>query len=258
MDDHICPITLEPIAVYGITCVGSLYEYDAISDWLQDHDTDPVTNLLLPTCFVVKFMDTPAAATKKGVDMRESLMGWCPSIRLILDNGIKKLHDHLYDLRTSVIDNPDFVQFASSFSLDEYANTGKDRAYMSRLKGKLWPENRPLDTGYGLQFLHFKNVTLSGKSFKSELFDFAVFENCTFISCQFGRASFTGTTFINTLFKKCTIAYGEESMFYKATGNIKISGTIRCEFYDWKGATSFEEVEKIFKQRFFEGIVSVV
>ena len=39
----------------GLTCIGSIYEYNLIVQWLKDHDTDPMTNLILPTKFVRKF-----------------------------------------------------------------------------------------------------------------------------------------------------------------------------------------------------------
>ncbi len=50
----ICPITLEPIKVGGLTHFGNLYEYRAISDWLAGHDTDPITGEKLPTRYVTK------------------------------------------------------------------------------------------------------------------------------------------------------------------------------------------------------------
>lgn len=38
--------TLSPISVIGMTCFGSIYEYDAIYKWFENNDTDPLTNRL--------------------------------------------------------------------------------------------------------------------------------------------------------------------------------------------------------------------
>jgi hypothetical protein len=43
----ICPITMCSIETAGILESGSVFEYSAISHWLIDHDTDPLTNLRL-------------------------------------------------------------------------------------------------------------------------------------------------------------------------------------------------------------------
>ena len=50
-----CPITLEPIKQIGITVGGNVYEYDAIKKWLNNHNTDPISNELLPSNFVINF-----------------------------------------------------------------------------------------------------------------------------------------------------------------------------------------------------------
>eukprot|EP01091_Cochliopodium_minus_P009962 TRINITY_DN2572_c0_g1_i1.p1 TRINITY_DN2572_c0_g1~~TRINITY_DN2572_c0_g1_i1.p1 ORF type:complete len:241 (-),score=45.10 TRINITY_DN2572_c0_g1_i1:7-729(-) len=42
-----CPITLDFIEEPAILPDGTVYEYQVICDWLQKHDTDPLTNLLL-------------------------------------------------------------------------------------------------------------------------------------------------------------------------------------------------------------------
>lgn len=44
-----CPITKVQIVNFTMTCVGSVYEKSAIQKWLQEHPTDPLTNLVLPT-----------------------------------------------------------------------------------------------------------------------------------------------------------------------------------------------------------------
>jgi hypothetical protein len=47
MDKFLCPITNEPIIKGGMTSVGQLYEFDAIKHWLQNHNTDPMTNIIM-------------------------------------------------------------------------------------------------------------------------------------------------------------------------------------------------------------------
>ncbi len=50
----VCPITHEEIKEIGITCFGSIYEYDAIKSWFQNHSIDPSTNLHVPTKVIIK------------------------------------------------------------------------------------------------------------------------------------------------------------------------------------------------------------
>jgi U-box domain len=47
MEQFICPITAEPVVRGGLTSIGQLYEYSEIVRWLEDHDTDPMTNMIL-------------------------------------------------------------------------------------------------------------------------------------------------------------------------------------------------------------------
>ena len=45
----LCSITLEPISIAGITHTGSVYDFEAITSWVKDNDTDPLTGLYLPS-----------------------------------------------------------------------------------------------------------------------------------------------------------------------------------------------------------------
>ncbi|EKX52306.1 hypothetical protein GUITHDRAFT_65545, partial [Guillardia theta CCMP2712] len=49
----ICPITNEMMRDPVSTCDGHSYERSAIEDWLQKHNTSPVTNLLLESTILI-------------------------------------------------------------------------------------------------------------------------------------------------------------------------------------------------------------
>jgi len=82
--EHICPITNESIKVYGMTCYGNIYEYDAIKKWFENNDCDPLFNLVCPTLFVVKLQNYKIENLEETQrSARLSLDIWCHILKNI-------------------------------------------------------------------------------------------------------------------------------------------------------------------------------
>jgi hypothetical protein len=246
-----CSITLEPIKVYGITCVGQLYEYEAIVEWLKENDCDPLTNVFVPTRNVIRFEGSHVEALERAKEFKKLTLLWCPSFEFQLGESLRIQFQKLLALKSD--EQVKIREYFEQFDFLAYGSEKANRAFNSRKDH--WPKTRPFDTGCGLQFLYLKEKVIEGICFKSEKFDFAVLENCTFIWCSFGSASFIGTQFNNCTFINCTLAFGGWSFFYKAQGTIIIREKIHAEFFDRKIPTNNQQIENIFQQRLFQGRV---
>ena len=62
-NEFLCPITQGIMEDPVITCDGHTYEKEAISEWLEDHDKSPLTNLTLETKRLI-----PNVALRSAID----------------------------------------------------------------------------------------------------------------------------------------------------------------------------------------------
>ena len=237
-----CPITLQLINEAGITCVGSIYEYNVIKKWLENHTSDPLTNLPLYTLFVVKFsVDNVDALKDKANDIRHNTQLVDNSFSLQTRSGLS------YNILSETVINKDETwnnyqnHFISSLQQKEIQNI----------------ITRPTNTGESFQFMNLTGC-FNHKNFKNHKFDFAILENCIFVSCNFSRTTFIGTTFHNVVFTDCKFV-GEEITFYKA--NCVRAMFVQCEMEyvnKWITSKNPQEVTQILTSRFLEGRFNVI
>ena len=243
----VCPISLEEIQVAGITCVGSIYDYDQITKWLEDHDTDPLTNLHLVTKMVVR---QEADIVQKAKEIKESTMTWCQGYRTVFETPA--LYARLLALKQNTkIDEWDEYSRTKAEQLDNYEN-GIVVRNLGRLPANLDKEDtvpRPHKTGARFQFVTVENKIITNKIMKYELFDFAVLNNVKFVDCNLSRARFVGTTFNNVVFHRVTFI-GEETSFYKAVGTLVTFIDCNMEYVEkWESTCDPAEMRKIVVQR---------
>jgi Pentapeptide repeats (9 copies) len=253
--DYICPITQEPIKVAGILCSGSFFEYDAISNWLHDHNSDPLTNLYLPTKFVVKFTNLNYLKVKAN-DIRQSTKVWCKGI--YFEDDFKFYSDKLINLKTQrdiVYALPEYQTFEQSMHDNKTLNALTSQAYYRQGKPIIVTEGRPVNTGIDAQFLRLKNMTYENLMCKNSSFDLCQFTDCVFINCNFSDCSFLGATFNNVKFIQCSFLGGRFTL-YDATGSINISNCT-FEYLNWKPAKHLNDIiTALTRERRFKGTVS--
>src|SRR5580692_6316519 len=92
----ICPITLELIKIYGITCFGSIYEFDAITKWFENSEKDPLTGLYVPTKRIHKMISNDENEVRRAAEdkLKQTKIWYKPCI-YFLDSPKKfnKLND---------------------------------------------------------------------------------------------------------------------------------------------------------------------
>lgn len=251
-----CPITHEPIVIAGITAIGSIYDYTAITEWLQDHSTDPLTNLTLPTKIITRVENASHIdIALKAKDIRLSTTAWCHGFKMIHDSPI--IYGKLEPLKENV-KSQEWQEYSKmkALRLPEQENDSMYFKLVNRTddvdSSDLIP--RPPNTGRRFQFVTIQNIFISGKSFKSDLFDFAILKDCIFRECDFSRCRFIGATFDNVKFINCRFI-GEEISFYRAT----IPGELifmLCTFEHlstWISTTDPDEIRRILSDRMLTG-----
>lgn len=249
-DKNICPITLDPITVPGITCFGSIYEYDAIKRWLTNSSVDPRTNLHLPSKFVVKWTDF-STLREQAIQIQKSTELWCKyydyfdSIKCSLLIHKLKISKSLKQERINqlqpLLDTPEKIK--------DYAR----ECYMKKIRMESENPNEHQD----FQYLTLRNMSLNKVNFKACHFELSTLEHMRFYDCGFSRVSFAGSHFVNVVFVNCEFN-GEEFNMRHATGNIIIHNC-STEHYNWKPITSPLEVcEVLKKERGFEGEILIL
>lgn len=242
MEQHVCSITLEPIKEAGITCVGSVYEYSVIQEWLTTHTTDPLTNLNLYTPFVIRFsIDDLEALEEKVRDVRLTTQ--------LLDNtfGLKRRSELEFETLSKLLPN------VNGKDWDIY-----QIVVMEHLRNKDYSSViRPSNTGSCFQLLTFSG-SFCGHNWKGRKFDFALFKNCMFVECNFSRATFAGVKFDQVIFRNCKFI-GEEISFFQADVKKLIFLDCEMEYASvWKTTRDPKEIKRILKDRLLEGVVSVI
>lgn len=213
INQNICPITLEPINIYGITCYGSFYEYSAISDWLQNHNTDPLTNLPLPSKGLKKVLKEDFSPVTH-IDHKKSCLLWCYHLALV-ENSIK-IYNNLIALENN----------AQGEYWDKYSNAKKEQLIegkVSYYEAAVYGTDidnmndyiRPSNTGSGFNFVDLSNCEFEDRDFKCASFNFANLSNCMFINCSLSRCSFIRANLTKCMFFGCDFK-GESVSFYKA------------------------------------------
>jgi hypothetical protein len=239
----ICPIILESIKVAGITVYGSIYDYNAICEWLETNSTDPLTNLALPSKFVMKVIGSVEYIKIQSETVRANTSTWCYTFKMRYNSPI--IYEKLIAMKKNT-EVPDWAIY-NEMKIKQLGDFDKG-AYMKICKG-VDPDiddtiPRPSNTGRRFQFTTIK-VIMKDSQFKSELFDFATFNDCIFINCNFSRCRFIGATFNNVNFFKCTFI-GEEVSFYKSTCSKLKFHQCKFEHADtWRITTDKKEVEGI-------------
>jgi hypothetical protein len=249
--ERICPITMAPIEVAGILCSGNIFEYDAIKHWLQDHNRDPVTNLWLPTTFVVKWKNLDTV-DEKAVDLRNSTKGWYKGIYFEdkIPYYVQRLKE-LKDLREQAYASPEWEPFEQAMHQTEALNGITQQAWLNR---SFITEGRPPNTGTNAQFLRLKDRVYRKLSCKSGSFDLCELEQCTFIDCSFSECTFLGTTFKSVIFIHCNFI-GDRFSLYDATGTISLTD---CSFerLNWTPIKKqIDIVDALTRERHFKGSI---
>ena len=244
-----CPITQEEIEVYGITCNGQIYEYDAIKKWLTIHETDPLTNEYLPNKFVNK--------VEKEV---ERILGE-EYIKRIAQNTLENSKIYLRGFRSLDSYRRDLEKIAGyreNIKAQEkqwnsyhdmrikYIYQKEDEArrkrqivciadyYMDRSPS--FEEQRPAETGNSFEMIDLSNSwrkVISNLNFKCESFSGANLSNHMFHNCMFSHVKFIGTNMRGLYFEDCCFRgdvffVGAEVDSWTTFDNCEI------EDFDWK------------------------
>jgi hypothetical protein len=254
----ICPITLEKIKCVGMTCHGSLYEFEAITSWLQNNETDPLTNLFCPTKYIRKIDSSdPAELSKLVIEARISLASWCPVFRFF--DGAKNIYKKLSAYMTQ-IDNFKGDELYNWMSYDmmkrkRFVNENWDMRYCDSSAEIDIDDTviRSSNTGQGFDFVNLSCCTITKKGFKCRNFHFNNLSKSEFIDCDFSRCQFIGCDLTDTKFIGCRFI-GEQVCFYKSFGkNIVFENCVFEYIHKWLDTTDICEAEKILKYRLLDG-----
>ncbi len=230
---HNCVISLEPIELGGMTCFGNVYDYRAIKRWLADHATDPATNELLPTRFIVKIYGTaflaPAELAARGAEMRASTGTWWlasrPPISRAMRSAIHVEGRRRRQIRawrrfrarvaTVIAEMP-----ARTVIADLPGTCGAiDRLWIQADRpgtgGSLYSQSRDRITFDYLKMASVTLLTFKGVSFIGATFIDAVLSECTFSDCAFTSANMTRAVFVGCRFTGATMFDGA----YASGGN---------------------------------------
>lgn len=185
----ICPITLQPIRDPVRTLAGVIYERAAIAQWLTEHSSDPVTNLVLPSKDLLPVGDPRQTPS----DFRKDLV-WTictPFYHVAMENERKFVCPQLKTVEAS-------------------------QALMDDLRANPMKFYRPIE-GLGSLFhgLHLKSGKITDASFKDidfrgSTFEHVIFLRVTFNHCNLSHTDLRSATFIDCVFR------GERTIFVDA------------------------------------------
>lgn len=220
----ICPITHDYIQIPAISQYGFIYEFDAISKWMDKHHTDPLNQSYHLTHWLVKMSNSNTNAEL--LDKAEKFSRESPQYNYVVKYQVQAKEKYQSEYRTLKSLQPVPVQ---------------------RLIAPLWQD--------GVRYL-FENIVVVEQEQNNIKCNYSVqgdfnlchFKNCMFMQYNISRAPFLGAVFDNCVFKNCTFR-GEETNFYKARGTVKF---INCEFEDianWAMQTEPGVVKQILEER---------
>jgi hypothetical protein len=250
----ICPITTEPIKHAVCTIIGSIYERDAITEWLKMSYRDPLTNIRMASndiTFIMDLPEDPAIAeatveeTTKICKLRAKVIA--AKYRRVLSNPDNIINYEetiiLYKILEGIRTR---IQMVNKRKWQSY-NMMKKYNYQYNYKPS--PDyidifDRPSNTGFGYQFVTLDHLTIRNRNHKSDRYDFADLSRCMFISCGFDRCTFIGTNLENVVFVNCSFN-GDEVSFYKSTGNPIFVGCVIEPVGSWTSVSS-EDSKEIF------------
>lgn len=262
---YICPITQEPIEKFGVLCTGSFYEYSAINEWLKHNNTDPLTNLALPIRKIyTDDINSENIKFKKDEIKQNFENDWMKLFTLpflpyqILEN-VNKIKNNIRNMDQATKVNWSVYQ-------DIKRNYISDRNYDSSLHSRGLQNpfdnddiiSRPIDTGFGYEFINLSDLNMKYKHFKSTSFNGADLSDTRFSDCDFSRCTFIGTNMTNTEFINC-IFIGNEICFLDCQTN-EDTYFSNCTFEklgSWIQTKKSSEIKTILTERLLKNRVSV-
>lgn len=257
MDNIICCITLEPIKIPGITLYGSIYEYDAIMEWLVNHEIDPMTNIRLPNKQIHK-LDSIENAPQDQLEkvkecankIKNETLLWCEPYKLCLSMPIK--YEKILNTK-KIIDTMKQLNDANWLEHTKIILSLFRSGYMlGIMPDRIENLIDLIKITKGCQFLNISDITIRNGQYKSNSFDFATIYNCNFINCDFSRCTFIGTIIKDTIFINCTFI-GEEIIFYKANFTNVIFRECSFEYLNvWVKTKNIEEIIEILCSRLLD------
>lgn len=203
---RICSITLEPIINGGMTCFGSIYEYDAISNWLKKHDIDPLTGEECPTKFVRKINIDKTDLEEISKDARATTSLVFPATKTW--RNVKNIYLKYLDVKNNKLINilkEDFDQYSQNKR--EIFIHQPNQAYHNLCSHLKKTSSDIYFDEYGIRdfdFVDLSGLNLSNKQLKSQPFRFTNLSQTTFINCNLSRCSFIGCDLTGTKFLGCT------------------------------------------------------
>lgn len=221
--EHICPITFEPIKKYGMTCYGNIYEYDAIKEWFESNDTDPINNLMCPNKFVMLLRSNKEKDIFLAQEnAKHNFKYTYPEFHTFRE--CKLNYEKLKSIYDMINESDDWINYnvikKQKFIDEEFDGMiyygGCENVLEKLDENDIM--NRPDNTGAGYQFIKLSEISIKNKGYKSFKFEFVDFTNSLFINCDFSRCTFIGCKLDGVVFAKCRFI-GEQNCFYKSTTN---------------------------------------
>lgn len=224
-----CPITLCEIKKGGLTVLGNLYDYNAITTWLQSHDSDPLNNIPLPSKFIIKIneriLTSSTLLEQKKKDILFSTLNWSVVTRMRLKVHKKDYLSLLHKKKEIVESYPDvwnkymnerIEEFHNHIAISGYCGIDSDSTAKKNILSVIPSlKDSALIDGFTLLNLSIKNRNITNKCYKSTCFDFADISYINFIKCDFSRTSFQNTIMEGTIFSECNFK-GDTVTFYNA------------------------------------------
>ncbi len=235
----ICPITLKSIDDIVFTIFGSAYERSAITEWLREHETDPMTNQLLPSLHLFSapenWRDNDGAILSARIaEIRSFISNYYNQITSVLNHAryadeTQNILDNLTISRAyhdvnwaqcltkivSVWCNANLKIVSSIFDDDTlYVGTGHTQlidvfADQKNTPTNLFSRGGPF-MGVDLSCYVYGDATLvhQGRSFKNLSFAGSSLNRQHFIDCQFNGSDFAHSDLRATRFERCTFHEG--------------------------------------------------
>ena len=263
----LCPITCEPIFCPGLTQFGSLYEFSAITKWLEYNCTDPVKGLTLPSRFVWKIdplllQDEKALEAQQKELHAQTLMVY-PGLKKFLSSfdNYNKLLATYNDLKQNKTfadyQNKRVEEFKQDIELDRYSvrfggygqnhNTAE---YIFLAQEPSYRNSVWLEGFVGANLSRIGNKLVEEKSFKCSSFNFANMSGLLFKECSFSSCTFLGADLRETIFFGCNFI-GDCVSFVNARSNAQTMFFL-CEIEpigSWEATSESNEVRTILKSR---------
>lgn len=241
-DKFICPISLAPVKeYYGITCNGSIYDYDQIMEWQKEHITDPCTNIPIfnaPAWMIIlKYRkDAPWSHIEKIAANRRKDFINNAQISICGFTSPLYIRDVLMPLRDMLYNNPSQEWLKYQEQRRQQFIDGP--CYAQEIDSSIIEPPRPSNTGKSFQFLNLSNITKRKVGYKFHTFEGADLSGCVFIKCDFSHSSFALANLTNTVFSQCSFP-GDDVNFLDciAKGTSFYSCTIEDTCIRWKRVT---------------------